>query len=517
MKYKMFLFIGLLLCLALPLGYVAALPLGSESEPNDTQATANPITLGQTTANNDSPTDVDWFKLNLSAGQSLHLQSLETDVYFGRIEVSVYNAAGGLLAIGDYALDEVIIPANGTYYIRIANPDDWDEDTGPYILAVFLNSAGEPYDSYADATPLTYGGTANGVVDWPNDYDYFTFNGLAGEVVDIHVNDPSLTIAPDVRLTQEGGWEWQRMPSMQAYGASSITVVLPVTGRYEVILIAGSLGYSDLNAPVPYTVTLGRLGLYVSGKAAGKAGGVPFGPNDILVRNVAGQWRKVFDGEDVGLTKPLNAFERQPDGSYLMALAGPQLLGSLGTVKPQDVVRFVPTALGAQTAGQFEWYLRGADAGLTTNAERIDAIGQSDDGQLLISTTGAATVPAAGGGALTIPDQGIIVRQGNAWEVYFDGEVYGYPTFPNEDITALTRVTERGAFNYSNSDLFITLDSAYRFADGYDPGCCNSVNSAKGDMLGLHKGHEVLMEARRTLLGFPKPITNLSLGPAWEN
>jgi hypothetical protein len=511
------LFVALLACLALPLGHAAAMPLGSESEPNNTQATANPIALGQTLANNDSPDDVDWFKLNLPAGQSLHLELAYTDVYFSHLELGFYNAAGVLLAVGDYVLPEVTVPATGTYYIRVTNPDDYAEDTGPYKLGVFLNSAGEPVDNFADATPLVFGGAVASVLDWPGDWDYFTFNGLAGEVVDIHVVIPGLVSEwPALRLSHEAN-EWLRAESTQGPGESIITVVLPVTGRYEVYTWADDLRDSELNAPAAYTITLDRLGLYVSGKTAGQAGGVPFGPNDILVRNIAGQWRKVFDGEDVGLTKPLNAFERLPDGSYLMALGSPQLLGNLGTVKPQDVVRFVPTALGAQTAGQFEWYLRGVDAGLTTNTERIDAIGRSGDGKLLLSTTGTATVPAAGGGALTIPDQGILVRQGSAWAVYMSGIVDGYPTFANEDIAALTRVTQEGTFNHGNSALFITLDSAYRFADGYYGGYGHQVNSAKGDMLGLQDQTEVLMEARRTLLGFAKPITNLSLGPAWQN
>jgi hypothetical protein len=60
-----------------------------------------------------------------------------------------------------------------------------------------------------------------------------------------------------------------------------------------------------------------------------------------------------------------------------------------------DIVRFVPTSLGADTAGSFVFYFDGSDVGLTSDNEDVDAIALTANGQLLISTVGHAS--AAGG------------------------------------------------------------------------------------------------------------------------
>ena len=526
MNRKLIFFIALLACLALPLGHLAAqgnAPAAAEIEPNDTPAQATPIALGLTTANNDSAADVDWFKLNLTAGQSLHIEMAEGCNVDLENELGIYKPDGTPLATGAWLLSEVIIPTTGLYTIRVTNPDDYQEQLGGYQLAVFQNSAGEPNDSYADATPLVFGGTVNGVADWPGDYDYYTFQGLAGEMVHITLTNPTTYPYPNMRLARDDGSYWSLLPSTEDSGVSTFTVLLPVTGRYELYTFVDGLGcYNHLTSPQPYQITLERLGLYVAGNGTGKAGGangVPFGPNDILVRNTAGQWRKAFDGEDVGLTKPISGFEFMDDGSLLMAVQAPQLPG-VGAVRPQDIVRFTPTHLGDNTQGAFSMYLRGADVGLTTNAERIDAIGLTLDGALLVSTMGKATVPAAAGGTLTAADEGILqYAPPGKWVSYFsmaDWWFSDYATFAAENITAMTRATPEHRINGYTIDLFITLTSDYRFYTNGD-----RFLARKGDVIGLHWQHGLVEDVKwgiaRGVLGFPKPINSLSIGPEWGN
>jgi hypothetical protein len=111
------------------------------------------------------------------------------------------------------------------------------------------------------------------------------------------------------------------------------------------------------------------------------------------------------------------------DGSLLLSLAQPQTLDGVGQVNPQDIVRFVPTSLGGATSGYFEWYLRGSDAGLTTNDENIDAISWTADHRLVVSTSGAFSVHDSNGVEFTGRDEDLIAsdRWLGAWQMYFDG------------------------------------------------------------------------------------------------
>ncbi|MCG8531542.1 MAG: hypothetical protein MI749_12870, partial [Desulfovibrionales bacterium] len=58
---------------------------------------------------------------------------------------------------------------------------------------------------------------------------------------------------------------------------------------------------------------------------------------------------------------------------------------------------FIPTSLGADTAGTFEWYLDGSDVGLSGAKEDIDTIAFTPDGRLLISTKYDYEVPGMSG------------------------------------------------------------------------------------------------------------------------
>jgi len=62
--------------------------------------------------------------------------------------------------------------------------------------------------------------------------------------------------------------------------------------------------------------------------------------------------------------------------------------GGADDVDDSDIVRFVPTSLGVNTAGTFEFYFDGSDMDLTTNAERLDGISIAPDGRLVLSTRG---------------------------------------------------------------------------------------------------------------------------------
>lgn len=185
--------------------------------------------------------------------------------------------------------------------------------------------------------------------------------------------------------------------------------------------------------------------VYLTTNGTGSVGNVAYDRGDILAydgRNDA--WSLYFDASDVGINNALNDFVLLPDGSLLLAISGRTTLSSGGgsfKVELWDVARFVPQTLGENTAGSFEMYFDGSDVGLTQAAEKIDALAVRADGALLISTYGAATVPA-GATNLRAQDEDLLAfrptslgsnTQGS-WSLAFDGSTV--PGLSVEDVTA---------------------------------------------------------------------------------
>ena len=142
------------------------------------------------------------------------------------------------------------------------------------------------------------------------------------------------------------------------------------------------------DGPVPVL-----LPILLSAAAPGTVAGVAFDAADILRYDpAAAAWSLYFDASDVGLAGNVYALATD-SGDLLLAMKANTTVPGVGLVTPRDVVRFHPTALGQSTAGAFSLHFRGADWGLTTTAEKLDALGRAGDGRLLLSTTGAAKVP----------------------------------------------------------------------------------------------------------------------------
>jgi hypothetical protein len=178
------------------------------------------------------------------------------------------------------------------------------------------------------------------------------------------------------------------------------------------------------------------LPFLISPAASGSVGGVAFTPADILKFDPATGWSLYFDASDVGVSKNLTALEMLDDGRILMSFAANQSTPG-GVFTPQDVARFVPTSIGPNTAGSFQWEMNGSDYGLTTSNEKIDALGIIGDGRLAISTVGAAAVPLPSGASLKAQDEDALghSRATHEWSAYFDGTVI--PGLVAEDLNAL--------------------------------------------------------------------------------
>ena len=242
--------------------------------------------------------------------------------------------------------------------------------------------------------------------------------------------------------------------------------------------------------------------VYLATYAAGSVGGVNYSPGDIVVYDgPTDTWSLFFDGSDVGLSKPINEFEIMSDGSLLMALNGTNnLSGPGGAFKllMQDVARFRPStsSTGDNTAGTWELYFDGSDVGLSTSAEKIDALALRNDGALLISTMGKASVSGVTG-----QDEDLLAFRATAtgsntagnWALALDGsQMAGMNT---EDVTAAWVDTAAGIRYLAVMDDF-------------------NVNGVSGDnrtILAVTSTYAVSIFWNAADAGFPGPIDALEI------
>lgn len=193
--------------------------------------------------------------------------------------------------------------------------------------------------------------------------------------------------------------------------------------------------------------------LFVSSRSSATAGGVPFRDEDILAYDFdANTWQMIFDGSDVGISKDVDAFAFLADGSLLLSFNGPTTVPGLGAVDDSDLVQFLPTGLGSDTAGSFAWFLHGADVGLTTDSEDIDAISFTAAGHLVVSTIGDFATPTVSG-----KDEDLIQldKASGIWTLFFDGSAVG---LANEDVNGLW-------LDPTTDERYLSVKDSFAFAN----------------------------------------------------
>ena len=198
--------------------------------------------------------------------------------------------------------------------------------------------------------------------------------------------------------------------------------------------------------------------LYVSFASSGSVASVSFADEDI-VQFDGTSWSMFFDGGDVGLsTVDVFAFHYLNANTILLSFNSSITIGST-TYAPTDIVQFTGS-FGPTTTGSFSMYFNGVDVGLDSSNDYIDAIEVLQDGKLLISTRGNATVPGPTG----LADEDLLqftpVTLGNTtsgtWTLYFDGSDVGLADNSQEDVDALD-VDSNGAIYLSTlGDFSVT-------------------------------------------------------------
>ncbi len=549
MKSKLILLFVISLCLVLPIGHLAAqdgtpaAPNVAESEPNNTLATADPVTIGDTTAAITPVGDVDYFRLSLSAGQRVYLAAL-VDSDYVLLELTLFDAGGAPIDLLTYYWlgNEVVLtfvaPATANYYVRVVSDGDaWDPDelTGNYILLVRNVPADEPADPMAPVE-AEWGSVIDSTLFAPWDFDWYVVHGRPGDV--FHV---SLTMDP--LLYDEAGVYFYEIADTFPYwaqarlyeaGTTEMTFVVPFESDYVLRVAHGWIdAWAATLAAQPYRLTIERQSLYVALSRPGNHAGVAFGMNDIMAKDPAHEyWNMFFDGEDVGATAPLGGFEFLPDGSLLLAFNTNTTLPGLGAVKRQDIVRFVGTSWGNHTAGAFSFYLRGAQAGLTTQGEGIDAIALEDDGSLTISTFGSGAVPKQGGGTLAFRDEDVLryyptgpMPSAGVWSTEFDGST-NLTNFGAQDVRALTFVDDINEISGTTTFHYLTFlmatDRAYTYLPvSIEPG---RVTAKPGDLMlamvdpyDSYSPTDLWRPITKATLGYVRVVSSVAIGPDWDD
>lgn len=454
-------------------------------EENDTFATARGLTAVSQTyteLNINTSGDDDYYKIVPTASGTLtvNLAFLHAE---GDIDLEFFNAAQTRLAKSDSVNNSeqisIAVIAGQTYYVRVfgyrgATNEEYSMTLGVPAPPVIPPDSFEENDTPATARSLaatdqTYPGlTINASLD----DDYYTVVPTLSGTLSVSLAFQNAQGNVDLQLLNAS----QTQLGLSATTANSESLSVPVTaGQTYYIRAFGSGGalspnYSmtvDVPSPAPPTTVW-----YISSTGGGNAGGNDGQPTvvastdaDILKLTVQpnGQYGYAlhFDGSDVALTttnEDVDAFTFLPDGSILISTLGAFSVPGAGattiTGGGEDLLRFVPTSLGATTTGTWSMYFDGSDVNLTGTAENIDGVSVLADGRVIVSTTGAFTVTGATGldeDLIAFTPTTLGASTTGTWALYFDGSDVGLDTTDDEDVRAFF-IRETG----SNPTLFLT-------------------------------------------------------------
>ena len=219
-------------------------------------------------------------------------------------------------------------------------------------------------------------------------------------------------------------------------------------GTYTVSLTATGPNGSDMETKVDYITATGPS-FYASfdGTVTLPGAGVVDDEDIVIFDPVGGNWTLHFDGSDVGLAATdVNAFHVIDGLGIVMSFSSviqiPGLVGGPNgdEVRPEDLVLFAPTSVGASTAGSFLFIFDGSDVGLSGTGSGIDAVSVVFGSVLVLSTDGTATLPPFG----PLPGQDLVAfipsllgsTTTGVWFYAFEGSSVGLDT-PDENVDAL--------------------------------------------------------------------------------
>ena len=237
---------------------------------SDLPATGTVLNVGGALAGQvDLRMDLDYFRVNLTAGQRVHFQMQATgatpintaDVRlrdpqgeFAGFDVSFaldfgFSIPGFPLSTPAHAKFVMTAATTGTYtllaqqgsgYIALGGSTATVKDQGSYTVS----ATAVPLDDHSDimtlGTPLAVGATLGGAFDFRHDFDYFKATLTAGQryllkMVGTTVGSPTDTTMFNLTVFESQGLSAQTDAATTYQGGAIIAYVAPVSGTYYVL------------------------------------------------------------------------------------------------------------------------------------------------------------------------------------------------------------------------------------------------------------------------------------------
>ena len=208
--------------------------LESVNNPGD----STPISYGESIGGSlEVPTDLDHYTFEGTAGDIITLQLNDSSGFLSTqfrlyapdgslvIEVPPPIGGGGQAALEDFELEDT-----GTYTIMVSESEG--DGVGDYNFT--LESVNNPGDS----TPISYGESIGGSLEVPTDLDHYTFEGTAGDIITLQLNDSSGFLSTQFRLyAPDGSLVIEVPPPIGGGGQAALEdFELEDTGTYTIMV-----------------------------------------------------------------------------------------------------------------------------------------------------------------------------------------------------------------------------------------------------------------------------------------
>lgn len=235
----------------------------AESEPNGSQKKATPFAVGSEREGwINNPEDRDVFKLEGGGTAALELELTPVSGVEG--ELRLYRAdrnAASVVPVPDGERLTLRVAPPGTtepLYVELRSRKGFNV-ADRYRIAVREAGDGpaadpEPDDAPALAAPVTVDGQTPGVIGWPGDVDWYTFDGPGEAVARVEIDGvPGLTLS--VAVAGADGKIGQQASGAEA-GAKVLLPNAPLPGGKRLIRVAAGKGEREPSVPYRLAVTV---------------------------------------------------------------------------------------------------------------------------------------------------------------------------------------------------------------------------------------------------------------------
>jgi hypothetical protein len=219
----------------------------SESEPNDSAAFANAVTLGDTVSGAISPvSDIDWYAVDLTAGTVIDFDIAAAQTGSSLDAVIGLFASDGttLLVYNDNwdGLDPRIlypVQTTGSYFVAVIGQNG---TTGSYSLALGLASLDEtePNDTPAQATVAALDDTLLAAISPASDVDYFAIDFTDPVILRAQVLPNVNWFPASLVLYAPDGTTVLDSSASTGYSNVTVTHMIATAGRYYVAVRSGA-------------------------------------------------------------------------------------------------------------------------------------------------------------------------------------------------------------------------------------------------------------------------------------